>query len=86
MMDRKSLAIGIAIGIAIVGCLAAIDEPEKTGEGRYQYLEGVYATTSASGVSYRVAILDTDTGTLNIHDTTLEGEIAPTVVYPFVRE
>lgn len=83
-MDRKSLAIGIAVGIAIVGCLAAIDQPEKTGEGRYQYLEDAYLTPPDGTVTrYTHAILDTETGTLNFHDSDLRGDIAATIVYPF---
>jgi len=81
-MDRKSLAIGIAVGIAVVGCLAAIDEPEKDGEGRYQHLD----TAEVTAFGHEIVILDTETGTLNIHDSDPTEGIEPTIVYPFVRD
>ena len=82
-MDRKSLAIGIAVGLAIVGCLAAIDGPEKTGEGRYQYLQD---TVVSAFSGYEIVILDTETGTLNVHDGSVRDGIDATIVYPFVRD
>ena len=80
-IDKKSMAIGIAVGIAIVGCIAAIDGPEKEAEGRYQLVE-----MAQYPFGYTLFILDTETGTLNAHDGGKDGHIEPTVVYPFVGQ
>ena len=72
-MDKKALAIGIVVGVLIVGCLAAIDCPDKDGEARYEFLEGISTNTN-------FFVLDSETGTVNQHDGTA------TFVYPFVTE
>ena len=73
-MDKRSIAIGILIGIAIVGCLAAIEGPEKTDEGRYQVIDSI----SSSYLSF--LILDTEDGTVNHHTS------AGTTVFPFYHD
>ena len=77
-MDRKMLAIGILIGIAIVGCLAVVNGVEGTN-GRYQFPPNWPVDTSSL-----LPILDTQTGTLNWHHY---NQTAPTtIVYPFLTE
>jgi len=76
-MDKKSLAIGILIGVLIVGCMVALDDVAETG-GRYQF-PPQYDMTNG-----KLPILDTETGTVNWHQYSTQ---APTtVVYPFLTE
>ena len=80
-MDKKTLAIGILIGIAVVGCLAALDGVAGTS-GRYQFPTNWSGDSQYS--SGRVPVLDTETGTLNWHFYSVT---APsTVVYPFLTD
>lgn len=84
-MNRKALAIGVLIGIAIVGCIAATTI-ETQGQ-RFQLISvGSFGSLGASN-SAHFAILDTQTGTVNIHDSDLsKPTINPTVVYPFLAQ
>jgi len=72
-MDKKAMAVGILVGILIVGCLGAVDWPEKDDEGRFEFLEAISTNTN-------FLVLDTATGTVNQHDGTAH------YVYPFAQE
>jgi hypothetical protein len=75
MSSRKSLVIGILIGLAVVGCIAAIDG--STGTPRYQVIVNNDVTTNV----HSCWVLDTETGTVNY----LVGDTSNprSVVFPF---
>ena len=67
-MKHRMLAIGIVVGLAIAGCIGAVTY--QADSPRYVAInENVYT------------ILDTQTGTVNIHDSS--GGVWTTIVLPF---
>ena len=56
-MEKRWIAVGIIIGIAIMGCIAAVTTQEA---GRYQFPPAWTPTSS----SWSVPVLDTQTGDL----------------------
>ena len=83
MKEKATLVVGILIGIAIVGCIAAVTVPDKAPEeGRYQFITA--STIVYDG--YEIVILDTQTGMVNVHDACTANGIEASTVYPFVSE
>lgn len=76
-MKARYIAIGIIVGIAIVGCLGAIT---TDNEGQ-RFVE---INARSNGTTF---ILDTKTGTVNKYYTAeWDSEIPQTVVYPFINQ
>ena len=83
MKEKATLLVGILIGIAIVGCIAAVTVPDKAPEeGRYQFITPVTSVYYAN----EMVILDTQTGMVNVHDVYAGDGIEASTVYPFVSE
>lgn len=57
-MDKKTLAIGILIGIAVVGCIAAVTGDQA---GRFQF-------PNAWDANSYIPVLDTGTGDVTVFD------------------
>ena len=73
-MDKRSLAVGIVVGLLVLGCLGAVDGPEDCcAPPRFEFLDEISTNTN-------FLVLDTETGTVNQHDG------SATFVYVFSSE
>ena len=79
MSSRKSVVIGILIGLVVVGCIAAIDG--STDIPRYQV-----TISGGSGTNYDTCwVLDTQTGTVN-YLLVGGGGGGTSIVFPFEQQ
>lgn len=80
MSSRKSLVIGILIGLMVVGCIAAIDG--STDTPRYQVIP-IDAPQSAYDKCW---VLDNQTGTVNYLSGGPVSNTPASIVFPFEQE
>ena len=77
----RYLAIGMVIGIAVVGCIAGvITDPEKVDEGRFEFH---LMHPMSVGSDRNFVVLDSQTGTAISWQ---HGNSEPQAVHPFYEE